>query len=142
MLIARARMARPLLLVLDEPCAGMDPGVRERFLAWLNERLIQPETPTVVLVTHHIEEIVPGIQNTLILSGGRVRVAGRTQDVVTREIDRIGLQARGSSASKRAAAGYGRFGVSRCREPSGTTTGCAGSTLCAALLADRALYTA
>jgi iron complex transport system ATP-binding protein len=84
-LIARARMARPLLLVLDEPCAGMDPGVRERFLAWLNERLIQPETPTVVLVTHHIEEIVPGIQNTLILSGGRVRAAGRTQDVVTRE---------------------------------------------------------
>ena len=38
-LIARARMARPLLMVLDEPCAGMDPGVRERFLAWLNERL-------------------------------------------------------------------------------------------------------
>jgi iron complex transport system ATP-binding protein len=84
-LIARARMARPLLLVLDEPCAGMDPGVRERFLAWLNERLVHPETPTVALVTHHIEEIVPGIQNTLILSSGRVRAAGRTQDVVTRE---------------------------------------------------------
>jgi len=84
-LIARARMARPLLLVLDEPCAGMDPGVRERFLAWLNERLMLPETPTVVLVTHHIEEIVPGIQNTLILSSGRVRAAGRTQDVVNRD---------------------------------------------------------
>jgi iron complex transport system ATP-binding protein len=38
-LIARARMSRPLLLVLDEPCAGMDPGVRERFLHWLNERI-------------------------------------------------------------------------------------------------------
>ena len=38
-LIARARMAGPLLLVLDEPCAGMDPGVRERFLAWLEERI-------------------------------------------------------------------------------------------------------
>ena len=67
-LIARARMAKPLLLVLDEPCAGMDPGVRERFLAWLNERLRHPETPTVVLVTHHIEEIVPGFANTLVLS--------------------------------------------------------------------------
>jgi iron complex transport system ATP-binding protein len=84
-LIARARMARPLLMVLDERCAGMDPGVRERFLAWLNERLLRPETPTVVLVTHHLEEIVPGIQNTLLLSDGRIRAIGRPQDVVTRE---------------------------------------------------------
>jgi iron complex transport system ATP-binding protein len=113
-LIARARMARPLLLVLDEPCAGMDPGVRERFLAWLNETISgadfglrisgcgleegirnpgyalgaeihnQP-CPTTVLVTHHVEEIVPGIQNTLVLSGGRVHAAGSTQAVVTRE---------------------------------------------------------
>lgn len=108
-LVARARMARPLLLVLDEPCAGMDPGVRERFLAWLNDQLItvrrtdnpvrhdqgsstdrivrptDESTPTTILVTHHIEEIVPGIQNTLILSGGRMHAAGPTQDVVTRE---------------------------------------------------------
>jgi iron complex transport system ATP-binding protein len=78
-------MAKPLLLVLDEPCAGMDPGVRERFLAWLNERLGQADTPTVVLVTHHIEEIMPGLRHTLILSNGRVYAAGRTQEVVTRE---------------------------------------------------------
>src|SRR5437868_4991215 len=65
-LIARARMARPLLLVLDEPCAGMDPGVRERFLSWLNGRLGQPDSPAVVLVSHHIEEIVPGFENTLV----------------------------------------------------------------------------
>jgi iron complex transport system ATP-binding protein len=84
-LIARARMARPLLLVLDEPCAGMDPGVRERFLAWLDARLSAPEGPTVIFVTHHIEEIVPAIQNTLILSAGRIHAAGRTADVVTRE---------------------------------------------------------
>jgi iron complex transport system ATP-binding protein len=108
-LIARARMAKPLLLVLDEPCAGMDPGVRERFLAWLNERLndearmtnddweestsgvrhssfVNPDSiPTTILVTHHIEEIVPGIQNTLILSGGRVYSAGPTGEVITRD---------------------------------------------------------
>jgi iron complex transport system ATP-binding protein len=109
-LIARARMARPLLLVLDEPCAGMDPGVRERFLGWLDERIkndearmtndeceiripgirqssfdIRDSTPTTVLVTHHIEEIVSGIRNTLVLAGGRVYAAGRTPVVVTRE---------------------------------------------------------
>jgi iron complex transport system ATP-binding protein len=109
-LIARARMARPLLLVLDEPCAGMDPGVRERFLRWLNETVSEsnfglrisdcgldavirnPQSeirnrsmPTTVLVTHHVEEIVPGIRNTLVLSGGRVHAAGRTAEVVTRE---------------------------------------------------------
>jgi iron complex transport system ATP-binding protein len=84
-LVARARMARPLLLVLDEPCAGMDPGVRERFLAWLDESLRIPSTPTTVLVTHHIEEIVPHIQNTLIMSSGRTFATGRTREVVTRE---------------------------------------------------------
>jgi len=85
-LIARARMARPLLLVLDEPCAGMDPGVRERFLLWLNERVTNDkQAPTTILVTHHIEEIVPGMQNTLILSGGQVHSSGYTREVVTRE---------------------------------------------------------
>lgn len=84
-LIARARMAKPMLLVLDEPCAGMDPGVRERFLAWLNTRLTDADGPTVILVTHHIEEIVPALQNTLILSAGRIHSRGRTHDVVTRD---------------------------------------------------------
>jgi iron complex transport system ATP-binding protein len=84
-LIARARMAKPLLLVLDEPCAGMDPGVRERFLAWLGDALQHPESPTVVLVTHHIEEIVPGFANTLVLSSGRVHSSGPTEQVVTRD---------------------------------------------------------
>ena len=85
-LIARARMARPLLLVLDEPCAGMDPGVRERFLAWLQAQLQKPDTPTVVLVTHHIEEIIPGLRTTLVLCNGRVHSAGATQQVVTHEM--------------------------------------------------------
>lgn len=89
-LIARCRMAEPLLLVLDEPCAGMDPGVRERFLHWLNGRLASPDTLTVVLVTHHMEEIVSGIQNTIVLAAGRVFAQGPTRDVVTRStIERL-----------------------------------------------------
>jgi iron complex transport system ATP-binding protein len=82
-LIARARMAEPLLLVLDEPCAGMDPGSRERFLAAL-ESLAQDRTsPAIVLVTHHVEEIMPSLQQTIIIDGGRISAAGPTQKVVT-----------------------------------------------------------
>jgi len=84
-LIARARMAKPLLLVLDEPCAGMDPGVRERFLMWLQDRLTEAGAPATVLVTHHIEEVVPGIASTLILSAGRVHSTGPTREVITGE---------------------------------------------------------
>ena len=91
-LIARARMARPMLLVLDEPCAGMDPGVRERFLAWLDERIAGSAGPTVVLVTHHIEEIVPGIQNTLILAAGRTALGWPHPRSGYPRDDRNGLQ--------------------------------------------------
>ena len=83
LLVARARMAGPLLLVLDEPCAGMDPGVRERFLAWLDERLQSTPSPVVVLVTHHMEEVMPGLTQTLILRDGRVHSKGPTADVLT-----------------------------------------------------------
>jgi iron complex transport system ATP-binding protein len=84
-LIARARMSDPLLMVLDEPCAGMDPGVRERFLAWLNQSITSPGSPAVVLVTHHVEEIMPGVENTLMLMNGRVHAAGATQEIVTQQ---------------------------------------------------------
>ena len=81
-LVARARMAKPLLVILDEPCAGMDPGVRERFLATLTEVLASPDAPSVVLVTHHIEEILPEIGHTLVLNSGRVAANGKTTQVI------------------------------------------------------------
>lgn len=81
-LIARARMADPLLILLDEPCAGLDPGARELFLAALSQLLADPLSPQLVLVTHHLEEILPAITHALVLSDGRVIRSGKTADVV------------------------------------------------------------
>ena len=82
-LIARALLADPLCLVLDEPCAGMDPGARERFLAWFGSLLRATAGPAVILVTHHIEEILPEFTGTLVLRDGRVLARGRSADVLT-----------------------------------------------------------
>lgn len=84
-LIARTRMASPTLLVLDEPCAGMDPGVRERFLAWLAEHLADSSFPTTLFSTHHPEEIVPGIGQAICLKAGRKLSSGATAEVLSCE---------------------------------------------------------
>ena len=81
-LIARARMTRPYLIVLDEPCAGMDPGARENFLASLRKLGGLRKVPALIYVTHHIEEILPLIHKTLVLRDGKVLYAGRTGDVL------------------------------------------------------------
>lgn len=81
-LIARARMAGPLLILLDEPCAGLDPGAREKLLAALADLIGDPQAPQMVLVTHHLEEILPQITHTLVLSRGRVVRSGPTREVV------------------------------------------------------------
>jgi iron complex transport system ATP-binding protein len=120
-LVARARMAQPLLLVLDEPCAGMDPGVRERFLGWLAESLTHEKTPTVVLVTHHVEEIVPGIGNTLMLAGGRVHAAGRTEEVVTKEAME---EVYGTRMERLDVVGGRRWGIWSCASHSSTQNKC------------------
>jgi len=82
-LIGRALMARPQLLILDEPCAGLDPVAREHFLQFL-ERLAQTRhAPTLVLVTHHVEEIVPAFSHVLLLRKGQVLAAGPKSKVLT-----------------------------------------------------------
>lgn len=84
-LVARARMVDPLMIVLDEPCAGMDPGVRERFLAWLNDFAAPAEQAAIVFVTHHVEEILPRFDRTLLMQAGRIAAAGPTHEVATAE---------------------------------------------------------
>ncbi len=80
-LIARALMARPDLLILDEPCAGLDPVARERFLGFL-QHLGSAPVPSLILVTHHVEEIVPAFRHALVLRAGRVAAAGPVDRVL------------------------------------------------------------
>jgi len=82
-LIGRALMAKPRLLILDEPCAGLDPVAREHFLQFLDRLGSQKRAPALVLVTHHVEEIVPAITHALILKSGRVLAAGEKKPVLT-----------------------------------------------------------
>lgn len=82
-LIARARMARPRLLILDEPCAGLDPVARARFLADVEALARRPKAPALVLVTHHVEEITPAFTHVLLLREGRVLAAGPRSEVLT-----------------------------------------------------------
>ncbi len=81
-LIARARMSRPLLIILDEPCAGMDPGARERFLSSIQDLATTQQDLSLVFVTHHIEEIMPAFSKTLVLKAGRIIRQGPTADVL------------------------------------------------------------
>ncbi len=82
-LIARALMCRPRLLILDEPCAGLDPVAREHFMQFVNRLGKQPNAPTLVLVTHHVEEIVPVFTHVLLLRDGAALAAGRKRDMLT-----------------------------------------------------------
>lgn len=82
-LIARALMAKPRLLILDEPCAGLDPVSREHFLGFMERLARQKNAPAFVLVTHHVEEITPAFTHTLILRSGRVVTAGPIATTLT-----------------------------------------------------------
>ena len=82
-LIARALVHRPRALLLDEPCAGLDLANRRHFLESL--RVLARGGTTLILVTHHIEEILPEIRQVLLLRGGRTVRQGAKADVLTDE---------------------------------------------------------
>lgn len=81
-LIARALVSDPKLLILDEPCIGLDPASRERFLQDLDEFAARVDSPTMILVTHHIEEIRPWVGQVLMLKEGKVLTHGRPEEVI------------------------------------------------------------
>jgi iron complex transport system ATP-binding protein len=84
--IARALMTDPELLLLDEPAAGLDLAGREQLVARLAMLAADPDAPTMVLVTHHVEEIPPGITHGLLLRDGTVVAAGLIDDVLTADL--------------------------------------------------------
>ncbi|MBK9740181.1 MAG: ABC transporter ATP-binding protein [Actinobacteria bacterium] len=84
-LIARALMSDPELLLLDEPGAGLDLGGREDLVDRMNTLALDPDAPTQIVVTHHVEEIPSGFTHALLLRGGAVTAAGPLADVLTDE---------------------------------------------------------
>lgn len=85
-LIARAMMPEPDLLVLDEPCAGLDPRAREELLDAVQEMCLMPGGPTLIYVTYHIEEIMPAITHTMALRDGSIVACGPKKEVLTGEV--------------------------------------------------------
>ena len=82
-LIGRALMAAPPLLILDEPCAGLDPLAREGFMRFLERLGRRRGAPSLVLVTHHVEEIAPAFTHALLLRSGRVLASGTLSSTLT-----------------------------------------------------------
>jgi len=85
-MIARALVTNPDLLILDDPCAGLDPGARERLIKDVDRLCATSNGPTLILVSHHVEEIPAQGTHGLLLKDGRVLAAGRLNEVLTDQL--------------------------------------------------------
>ncbi len=95
-LIARALVCRPKLLILDEPCVGLDPAARHRLLGDLASLAAGGDCPSVIYVTHHIEEIGPWITGVMLLKEGRCAGQGAPAEMLAGDLmsDVFGLACR------------------------------------------------
>ena len=84
-IIARALMCSPSLLILDEPCIGLDIFARENFLSLIEQICNIEGAPTLLYVSHHVEEITPSFKHALFLKDGEIHSAGKTKDLLTNE---------------------------------------------------------
>ncbi|HBZ55845.1 MAG TPA: molybdenum ABC transporter ATP-binding protein [Syntrophobacteraceae bacterium] len=86
LLIARALIPGPQLLILDEPYAGLDLVAREQLLLNLDQLGCSPGAPTMVLVTHHLQEIMPIWSHVLVLKGGKCLVQGTKEQILRGQV--------------------------------------------------------
>jgi iron complex transport system ATP-binding protein len=82
-MIARALINSPRLLILDEPCTGLDLVSRERFLEQVQNLGERPGGPAIVLVTHHVEEIMPFVTHCHLIRDGATFACGPKEELVT-----------------------------------------------------------
>lgn len=85
-LIARALMANPEILILDEPCNGLDLIAREELLKVISKIAERENPPTMIYVTHYVEEILPCFTHTLLMKNGEVFLSGLTKDLMKEDI--------------------------------------------------------
>jgi len=83
--IARSIMTDPEVLLLDEPSAGLDLGMREELMSMLSAFASSPTAPAIIMVTHHVEEIPRGFTHVLLLADGKVSAQGPLSETLTSE---------------------------------------------------------
>ena len=82
-LLARSLYARPELLLMDEAAAGLDLPAREHLVRSLEAALARADAPTLVIATHHLEEIPPSASHALLLRRGIVTASGPIETTLT-----------------------------------------------------------
>ena len=86
-LLARALVVEPKLLILDEPTNGLDLVSREQVLATVASLVARADRrPAVIVITHHVEELMPETTDVLVLKDGHVAATGRPTDVLTADV--------------------------------------------------------
>lgn len=83
--LARTLMNDPAIVLLDEPSARLDLGGREQLVGALSELTLDPAAPPLVLITHHVDEVPPGVTHALLLREGRVLTSGPIDEALTSE---------------------------------------------------------